>query len=440
MLRSLLVFLLLCLGTYSLLNGPFYGLLFYMWNAYFRPEEWLWYDTLRQIPLSFIIASYVLLAFLVTRNRFILNKKIFLISLFYIHSLTSTLYSPYIEYSWPYLVEFFKLLVICYMMFVLIDEFQKFRLLLLIIVLSLGLEAAKQGWYYLLTKPGWPNVNPIPFLGDNNGVALGLLMLVPTIAFLAQTTHRPWARPFYWLLLTGVLYRAVSTFSRGGFIACALMALLFWLHSSRRVRLLLIIVPLAAIISVSLPRSFWDRMRTITTFQEDADASALGRLHYWDVASLMARDNPALGVGLNAFIAAYDTYDFSDGKYGRNRSVHNSFFGILAELGYLGFALYSLILCLAFVSCQRVILISRAYQEFSHFMIAAKTFQISLTVFIIGGSFIAFQYFEMIWHYITLSFILEYLTILELKNIKSNHGREDSRYTSTVKTGAINLN
>ena len=440
MLRSLIVILLLGIGTYGLLHGPFYGLLFYTWNAYFRPEEWLWSDTLRQIPLSFMIASYVILASLVARNRFIINRKILLLLVFSIHAFISTLYSSYLDYSWPYLVEFFKLLIICYMMFVLVDDFQKFRLLLLIIVLSLGLEAAKQGWYYLLTKPGWPNFNPLPFLGDNNGVAVGMLMLVPTIALLAQTTHRTWARPFYWLLLTGVLYRAVSTFSRGGFVACTLMVLLFWLHSSRKVRLLLIILPLAALISVSLPQSFWDRMRTITTFQEDEDASALGRLHYWEVASLMARDHPALGIGFNAFSAAYDTYDYSQGKYGESRSVHNSFFGILAELGYLGLALYLLILCLAFISCQRVIIISRTHQELSHLMISAKTFQISLMVFIVGGSFVAFQYFEMVWHYIVLSFILEYLTLAELNDINRGHGKTDSLHGSTVKANPIRRN
>jgi probable O-glycosylation ligase (exosortase A-associated) len=408
-----------------------------MWNAYFRPEEWLWSDTLQRVPLSFIIASYVILEWLISKNRFIFNSRIFILVLFSLQALISTLFSPYLDYSWPYYIEFLKLFIICYMMFVLIDDFQKFRLLLLIIVLSLGLEAAKQGWYYLLTKPGWPNVNPLPFLGDNNGVAVGMLMLVPTIALLAQTTSRAWARPFYWLILTGVLYRAISTFSRGGFIACTLMALLFWLHSSRRVRLLLVIIPIAVMVSVSLPQSFWERMRTITTYHEDEDASALGRLHYWKVASLIAQDHPLLGVGVNAFNAAYDTYDYSEGKYGSSRSVHSSFFGIVAELGYLGLSLYLLILCLAFMSCQHVIIMSRQHPELQHFLISAKAFQVSLMVFIVGGSFVAFQYFEMVWHYIALSFIIEALTIVELKNMNLTHGGEEPRSDSTRKTEFI---
>jgi len=58
------------------------------------------------------------------------------------------------------------------------------------LAMFLGVEAAKQGWVFLITSPGYANANPIPFLGDNNGVAVGMLMLVPVIALLAQTTQR----------------------------------------------------------------------------------------------------------------------------------------------------------------------------------------------------------------------------------------------------------
>ena len=436
MLRTILVTLLICTGIYTALHGAFYGLLLYMWNAYFRPEIWIWSNALQEIPLSFIIGSYIVLTSIILGNRFVFNGKIFLLLIFLIQSVLSTLYSQYVDYSWPFLIEFSKLFMICYMMFVLVDDFQKFRILLLVIVLSLSFEAAKQGWYYLLTKPGWPNSNPLPFLGDNNGVAVGMLMLIPIIVLLIQTTHRIWARPFYWIILIGILYRAISTFSRGGFIACTFMGFLFWLHSSRRFRLLLVILPFSVIIGLSLPQTFWDRMWTITTYQEDEDASALGRLHYWEVASLMARSNPILGIGFNAFSAAYDSYDFSFGQYGRNRSVHNSFFGTLAELGYFGLSLYLLILCLALVSCHHVITISRSHRELSHFTVSAKAFQISLIVFITGGSFLAFQYFEMLWHYITLCFILEYLTLSEMKSLNHISSIKESPYPITITGGA----
>src|SRR5579871_590881 len=41
MLRLIFVFAIIAVGTVYLTQGPFYALLFYLWNAYFRPEYWV---------------------------------------------------------------------------------------------------------------------------------------------------------------------------------------------------------------------------------------------------------------------------------------------------------------------------------------------------------------------------------------------------------------
>jgi putative inorganic carbon (HCO3(-)) transporter len=244
------------------------------------------------------------------------------------------------------------------------------------------------------------------------------LMLVPTIALLSQTTQQVYMRLFYGLLLIGVLYRGLSTYSRGGFIACALMALSLWLYASKKLQILLVILPVAALIGLSLPQPFWDRMQTITSYEEDEDASALGRLHYWEVALAMAQGNPILGVGFNVFNEAYNAYDFSHGQFGRNRSVHSSIFGVISELGYIGFSLYVLLIALALRSCYKVMILTSNNTDYYDFNRSAKSLQVSLLVFLAGGSFLAFQYFEMVWHYITLCFILERITLSKFSDSK----------------------
>ena len=42
MLRSIFVIGIIVFGLSQALRSPFYGLLFYLWLAYFRPELWLW--------------------------------------------------------------------------------------------------------------------------------------------------------------------------------------------------------------------------------------------------------------------------------------------------------------------------------------------------------------------------------------------------------------
>jgi O-antigen ligase len=93
-------------------------------------------------------------------------------------------------------------------------------------------------------------------------------------------------------------------------------------------------------------------MKTIQTYEEDQDMSALGRLHFWSVAFIMAKANPLWGVGYNGYNLSYNDYDFSHGEYNsrraeraeKGRSVHSSFLAVLAELGFVGAALYGLII------------------------------------------------------------------------------------------------
>ena len=91
MLRSIFVFLLIAFGAYYTLQGPFYALLFYIGNAYFRPEDWVWNDYVASLRLSLISGAYLVLASLYSRQRFVWNSRIALLWLFLFHTLLSTL-------------------------------------------------------------------------------------------------------------------------------------------------------------------------------------------------------------------------------------------------------------------------------------------------------------------------------------------------------------
>jgi probable O-glycosylation ligase (exosortase A-associated) len=401
--------MLIATGAYYSLQGPFYALLFYIWNAYFRPEDWVWIDFVRSLKLSFLIGAYLVLTSLISGQRFVLNSRIVLILLFLIHTLLSILFSEHFDDSWPYWQDFLKSTVITYLIVVLVNDFSKFRLVLLVMVLSLGFEGGKQGWMYLLTSPGWANLNSIAFLGDNNGVAVGMLMLVPICALLAQTAQRKWEKFFYWSLLMGILYRALSTYSRGGFLACLALGGVYWLRSRQKLRGLLGMAIVIAVVFPVLPDAFWNRMQTIQTYEEVEDDSALGRLHFWAVALEMAKANPFLGVGYQSYNLSYNKYDFSYGRYGRDRSVHSSTFATLAELGYLGTTIFASILFCAFRSCHRVRKLAKNRQAFWELSQSAVALETSLIVFLVGGSFVIFQYNEMLWHCIGLTIALEEL-------------------------------
>src|SRR5690606_18565971 len=118
----------------------------YLWLGYFRPDQWLWSDFILPLEIPIIVGLWVLVGTALTSDRIRLPRRYWLIPLFLIHGLLSTLLSLQLDYAWPYWVEFLKIVVICTSIAVLVNSEERLRLALVIISLSLGLEAAKQGF------------------------------------------------------------------------------------------------------------------------------------------------------------------------------------------------------------------------------------------------------------------------------------------------------
>ena len=80
MLRLIFIGIIVVVGAFYALMSPFYGLLFYLWNAYFRPEEWIWWVDLRVLRLSWIIGVYVVFrTFLMAPNLRINSRTVLIL-------------------------------------------------------------------------------------------------------------------------------------------------------------------------------------------------------------------------------------------------------------------------------------------------------------------------------------------------------------------------
>jgi probable O-glycosylation ligase (exosortase A-associated) len=412
MLRTLFVIAIIVVGIRYSFKGPFYALLFYLWIAYFRPESWLWIDFVSLINLSLVVGVFVLLSTVLSRQKLRGGPATTLMLLFLGQSLLATLASPEIAYSWPLWLNFAKSTIISCLIVGLVTDERRFRLALLVIAMSLGLEGAKQGWAQLVLNPGGQNNNTIPLLGDNNGVAVGMLMLVPMLLALAGTATGRFERWMHRFVAVGVLYRAISTYSRGGFVSCGVLLLHYVARSRQKAVAIIGVAVVAGLIYPVLPDAFWERMSTIqaaTGDTESADESIRSRLHFWNVALAMAADRPLTGVGHNAFNVMYDRYDSSGGEYGAGRSVHNSWLGIAAELGYSGFVIFALLMAFAFRACLRARSLAKRDPKLQHFGQYAAALEAALLVFAVGGTFVPWQYCEMLWHTLALSGVLNHL-------------------------------
>jgi probable O-glycosylation ligase (exosortase A-associated) len=426
--RTVLVIIALTIGWGYALQGPLYAACLYLWIAYFRPESWAWSSLFTTLNLSYIAGAYLVIRTLLSRLRLRFDMRTGLLLLFLGQALVSAWFGLNREYSMGYWQEFAKVIVVSILLTNIIQTRADLRLVLIVISLSLGFEAAKQGWAQLVLNPGARNDNPIPFLGDNNLVAVGMAMLIPIIGALA-TTSTGWQRRAFQFLNVGVVYRGLSTYSRGGFLSIgAVSAIWFW-RSPHKLKTLCAVVIAAALILPVLPQQFWDRMSTITAPADARDASQQSRLHFWQVAVAMANDRPLAGVGHSGYQPAYNRYDWTEGELGTNRAVHSAWFGVLAELGYPGLVVFALIVFGAMRACRRVRLAAKRGELDGPLGAYAVGFESSLVAFIVGGSFVSFQYCEMLWHFFALSIALERVAVAEAA---ANRVRRDEEARAAV--------
>ncbi len=363
------------------------------------------------------------------------DLRIGLLFLMLAQSAISVLFAVDPSFAWIFWIEFAKIIVITYLIVVHVTDARRFRLIILVIAMSLAFEGAKQGWAQLVLNPGAQNINEFALFGDNNAVGVGMLMLIPLLTTLAATAGTWWERRLHQFLAFGITYRAISTYSRGAFMASAALALYYILRSQRRVAALAGIAIAAMLIVPVLPDVFWERMSTIKTAAdvvsgapdeaddpnaepESLDGSSAARLHFWSVALDMARDRPFTGVGHNSYNVAYDRYDSTNGHFGRRRSVHSAWLGILAELGFPGFVLFASLIALTFSACQRARRAAKATAQSADLAKFAFALEAGVIAFMVGGSFVPFQYNEMLWHTFGLGIALNALAVRAMADSK----------------------
>lgn len=130
----------------------------------------------------------------------------------------------------------------------------------------------------------------------------------------------------------------IATQSRGGLLGLAGVIGYFVTHRFKS-KTLVIAVSTSALILLFLISNI--SLRQSGGAGQGLDESSLGRIHAWEAAVNMAIHHPVWGIGLNGFEESLFNYAIVWERM--NRAVHSSWFGVLAEGGFVGFALF--ILC-----------------------------------------------------------------------------------------------
>ena len=174
-------------------------------------------------------------------------------------------------------------------------------------------------------------------LGDPNDLALVLMFPASFAVGLIVTKGISTSSKILGLISVTTLFSAImATQSRGGLLG---ILAVFGIYGYRKTKSKVLFISVAAIFAIFLYFVAGISGRSSGGASEDGiDASAMGRLYAWEAAIGMAAHNPLTGVGLDNFYSNY--YYYSPHWDGLNHAVHSTWFGVLAETGFLGLAVF----------------------------------------------------------------------------------------------------
>lgn len=223
-------------------------------------------------------------------------------------------------------------------------------------------------------------------LGDPNDLSLVLMFPLAFAISFATTKNIGFSRVLGVIGLVLAMSAVIATQSRGGLLGSVAVFGIFGLRLIRSKSLLILIgiIGLAVLFAVA---GISDR-QSGGAAEEGIDASAMGRLYAWEAAFKMAIDNPLTGVGLNNFYANY--FFYSPHWDGLNHAVHSTWFGVLAETGFLGLLVFiAIIVSLVKTSRESLSILSQHAHQVSPYLCAtALAVYAGIIGTIVSGTFL----------------------------------------------------
>jgi putative inorganic carbon (hco3(-)) transporter len=279
-----------------------------------------------------------------------------------------------------------------------------------VLAASVGFYGIKGGLFVLATGGAYKVFGPDQtFIGDNNAMALALVMAVPLLRYLQLHSVNKWAKRGCLAGLVLCVISALGSYSRGALLALLAMGVFLWVKGKNR-GVMLLFAALALPLISFMPDEWMDRMNTIKDYDEDR--SALGRISAWWMAWNLARDRFPIGGGFeiwsdSAFAKYSPTPEFV-------HAAHSIYFQVLGEHGFVGLFLFLCIFFAAFLTGSSIIRLAKAVPELVWAVDLAKMCQVSLIAFAVGGAFLSLSYYDFPYYIAAVMVVLKRLVVASL--------------------------
>ena len=402
---ALIIFVLL--GVILTLRYPFVGVLLWTWFSVASPHQEA-YGFSRSMPLNLIVAIAMMGSWFFSKDRSLPAQRTlyWLILSFLVWMTFNSFFAVSPNWSWQFWDRFWKIFVLGLFVAAMTTNRVRLQSILWIIVISLFYYGVKGGIFVLVTGGGSHVIGPpSSIIGDNNQLALALLMSLPLANYLRVQSSNKYISNGILIAMPLVVIAIVGTYSRGGMLGLAALSLAALMRV--RNRFLYIIAAAAVIIPVLyfMPEQYIERLHTISNYSQDA--SVQGRLAAWRVAYLSAVDHFPFGAGFYGpqLPQVFNYYFPKEVAH----AAHSIYFQVLGENGFIGLGLYLAMIITSFIMSWRIIRAARGTSRLFWVRDMAAMIQMSQFVFCFAGAALSMAYYDV--------FVLNMCLLLPLDEI-----------------------
>lgn len=224
----------------------------------------------------------------------------------------------------------------------------------------------------------------------------------------------------------------LMTQSRGGALGLLVFGALAIVGHRRRLRVLILGVPLAALALMFAPAGVWDRFEQTNlsgaaSSEDIADRMAASSTEQrWAIlqtAAAVANDHPAFGVGFGAYPLAHAAYAPEMGT----KSAHNTYLQVAAETGFPGLLIFIGLLGTTFYRAERARKLCKAAMRDASLQI--WYLEVGLIAYLVAGIFGSFA--ELAFLYLHLAFIWA-LADVAVRQVRRARGLEGTVHANTA--------
>lgn len=390
--RDILLVSIVIPAALAALRRPWIGVMLWTWLSIMNPHRYTW-GFAYSAPLAAIAAGCTLLGLVFTREKQspFQGNPIYLFACLTAWVTISWLMGVDVSGDYEQWSKVIKIYLMTFVALCLLSSKAHIMFFACVTAGSLAFLGAKGGVFTILSGGNYRVWGPPgSFIGDNNHLAVALIMTVPLLYFIQLQLAKRWMRHLMTVVMLFCIASAIGSHSRGALLAIAAMGSVFWWRSKNKIAIAVVALVLILFALPLMPESWWSRMDSISDYEQDA--SAIGRLNGWHVAFEVAKHH-FFGGGMSyqhqIFFTLYGLYNTDI------IAAHSIYFQILGNHGFVGLGIYLLMWFFTYSSAGWLRKNARLVPQASWAADLGAMMQVSLVGYAVGGAFLSLPYFDL---------------------------------------------